>query len=300
MLLTKTQALTVADLSSPCGDMTLTADTGTLRVLSLQDKAAVERLLDQDQIAHCFVGSRLEDPHVWQHGDIWGWFENGQLISALHHGANLIPIASTQAARNAFIKHLRTMHRRCSSIVGPAEEVIDLWTGVRPGWGPARDIRAHQPVLAMTASTQVPADPAVRVVRPHEIDVLLPACVDMFTEEVGVSPVSGGAVGPYRNRILDIITAGRSLARIEDGQVIFKAEVGAVWKGVAQVQGVWVRPDRRGEGLSVAGMAAVVEHVRAHIAPTVSLYVNDFNTAARSAYTRVGFQQVGVFATVLF
>jgi predicted GNAT family acetyltransferase len=32
--------------------------------------------------------------------------------------------------------------------------------------------------------------------------------------------------------------------------------------------------------------------------PTVSLYVNDYNLAARATYARVGFQQVGEFATV--
>jgi hypothetical protein len=31
-----------------------------------------------------------------------------------------------------------------------------------------------------------------------------------------------------------------------------------------------------------------------------SLYVNGFNTVARRAYTRIGFRQVGSFATVLF
>ncbi|EUA90266.1 putative acetyltransferase domain protein [Mycobacterium ulcerans str. Harvey] len=30
-----------------------------------------------------------------------------------------------------------------------------------------------------------------------------------------------------------------------------------------------------------------------------SLYVNNFNTVARAAYTRVGFKEVGTFATVL-
>ena len=30
-----------------------------------------------------------------------------------------------------------------------------------------------------------------------------------------------------------------------------------------------------------------------------SLYVNSFNTVARAAYTRVGFAEVGMFATVL-
>ena len=48
-----------------------------------------------------------------------------------------------------------------------------------------------------------------------------------------------------------------------------------------------------------AGMAAVVEQARGSIAPVVSLYVNDFNAAARAVYERVGFRRVGTFATVL-
>jgi hypothetical protein len=47
-------------------------------------------------------------------------------------------------------------------------------------------------------------------------------------------------------------------------------------------------------------MAAVVALARESIAPTVSLYVNDFNTSARKTYAAVGFEQVGTFATVLF
>jgi predicted GNAT family acetyltransferase len=82
--------------------------------------------------------------------------------------------------------------------------------------------------------------------------------------------------------------------------VVFKAEVGAVGDGVCQVQGVWVDPRFRGRGLSRGGMAAVVDLARAHIAPTVSLYVNDYNTAARKAYRSVGFREQGSFATVLF
>jgi predicted GNAT family acetyltransferase len=56
----------------------------------------------------------------------------------------------------------------------------------------------------------------------------------------------------------------------------------------------------RGHGLSVGGMAAVVQACRASIAPVVSLYVNDFNVAARRAYERVGFRDVDTFMSVLF
>ena len=36
------------------------------------------------------------------------------------------------------------------------------------------------------------------------------------------------------------------------------------------------------------------------VAPTVSLYVNDFNVPARRAYERVGLCNVGTFSSVLF
>jgi predicted GNAT family acetyltransferase len=89
-------------------------------------------------------------------------------------------------------------------------------------------------------------------------------------------------------------------ARIEDGEVVFKAEVGAATPHACQVQGVWVHPDRRGAGLAAPAMAAVVEQVLRTIAPVVTLYVNEHNTPARAVYDRVGFQRTATFTTVLF
>ena len=46
-------------------------------------------------------------------------------------------------------------------------------------------------------------------------------------------------------------------------------------------------------------MASVVEQVMATRAKWVTLYVNDFNEAARATYRHVGFEDVGTFSTVL-
>jgi predicted GNAT family acetyltransferase len=81
---------------------------------------------------------------------------------------------------------------------------------------------------------------------------------------------------------------------------VFKAEVACLSPHAAQVQGVYVAPDRRGRGIGAAGMAAVVAAIRADLAPVVSLYVNDYNVAARRIYERVGFRQTATFATVMF
>jgi predicted GNAT family acetyltransferase len=68
----------------------------------------------------------------------------------------------------------------------------------------------------------------------------------------------------------------------------------------AQVQGVWVDPEFRGRGLASAAMAAVTRDALRRVAPTVSLYVNDYNIAARRVYARCGFMPAGTFATILF
>jgi len=82
--------------------------------------------------------------------------------------------------------------------------------------------------------------------------------------------------------------------------VVFKAEVAHATPHAAQVQGVWVAPDRRGEGLAARGVAAVVAACRREIAPVVSLYANIWNEPALRSYRKVGFHQTGTFATVMF
>jgi predicted GNAT family acetyltransferase len=47
-------------------------------------------------------------------------------------------------------------------------------------------------------------------------------------------------------------------------------------------------------------MAAVVQRTRDKGHSTVSLYANDYNETALRMYARVGFEQVGTFATVMY
>ena len=154
--------------------------------------------------------------------------------------------------------------------------------------------------MVIAGPPQVPPDPLVRRVRLDELDILWPASVAMFTEEVGVSPTAGDGGASYRARLEQLIRGGRAFARIEDGRVIFKAEIGAVTPQACQIQGVWVRPEYRGQGLAAPAMAAVVVEAARSIAPLVSLYVNDYNLPARAAYRRAGFTETGRFMSVLF
>jgi predicted GNAT family acetyltransferase len=231
---------------------------------------------------------------------MWGFEQAGRLTSLCYGGANLVPVQPTSPAIAAFAERALRQGRRCSSIVGTSTAVGELWGFLRPYWGPARDVRAAQPLMAIDGPSPIEADPAVRRVRLDELDILLPASIAMFTEEVGISPLNGDGGASYRARVADLVRSGRAFARIEDGRVIFKAEVGAATPQACQVQGVWVRPEFRGQGLAAPGMASVVALARSSISPVVSLYVNDFNTPGRATYHRAGFSEVGEFMSVLF
>jgi len=274
-----------------------------LRLLVDRDRDEALALCDRDPVSNVFVAARIRtnglDP-VSLGAQLWGYYEGNQLVSACYVGANMVPVEAVPAAISAFAERARLQGRRCSSIAGQADAVRDLWGYLSPFWDRPREIRHAQPLLAIATDPLVAPDPLVRHVMINEIGVLLPASIAMFTEEVGVSPIAvdGGAM--YRARVTELVVSGRSLARIENGKVIFKAEVGAVTPAACQVQGVWVPPDQRNRGFAVHGMAAVVAIARRTFAPVVSLYVNDFNAPARAAYRRVGFHQVGTFMSVLF
>jgi predicted GNAT family acetyltransferase len=278
----------------------------TARVLDETDEPAVLRLLATDPVAACVLAGRVEAAGTAPGSlgaPLWGIGDRGVLDAICLAGANLIPFAlpgAERAAAVAFAERARRAGRRCSTIVGPATAVDPLWELLAPHWGPARDHRPRQPLMAIDGPPAIAPEPRVRPVRPAELETLLPAAIAMFTEEVGVSPlrVDGGA--GYRARVAELVGAGQSLAWIEHGQVLFKAEIGAVSRSACQIQGVWVAPSHRGRGIGAAGTAAVVEYARTTIAPVVSLYVNDFNGPARAAYARVGFREVGRFASVLF
>jgi len=121
----------------------------------------------------------------------------------------------------------------------------------------------------------------------------------MYTEEVGISPLAGDGGRDYRARLADLVRGRRAYAKFLGRRVIFKAELAVVTRHTAQVQGVWVAPEWRGRGLGTTAMSAVVRDALRRVAPSVSLYVNEYNTSARTVYTRCGFRQLGTFATVL-
>lgn len=275
--------------------------TAMVRALTARDLPAVRVVVDRDPAVNVFVRHRADVTELGgeQPARMWGYFDGDELAAVCHGGSNLVPAQATREAIDAFAIHVVSEGPRPASIAGLQTAVLPLWEQLEPLWGPARSLRSVQPFLTLDGSPTIAPDPRVRHVTMDEFHLLYPACVAMFKEEVGVDPEHAGGGHSYRARVAQLITQGWAFAIIEDGEVLFKTEVGAASPHACQLQGVWVHPDRRGEGIAAGALAAVVAHVQATVAPVVTLYVNDHNRPARATYARAGFRQTATFASVL-
>lgn len=280
---------------------TLGPGTGGVRAYGLHDVDRALAVCAQDPVTNVFVAARIrESGLIGTRGPLLGYEADGE-HALCWCAANVVPVEAGPRALAALAAKVVRRRASASSIFGPADQVLDLWGRLQRHWGEPREVRENQLVLTMQTPPSdigVPIDPLVRRARPDELDILVPAAAAMFTEEIGYPPYRGSGAA-YRRGVAGLVEHGHSLVRVEDGRVVFKADLGSVALGVAQVQGVWVHPDWRGQGLAAPAMAAVAEYTMRHVAPTVSLYVNDFNHRAIATYRRVGFVQTGTFATVL-
>jgi hypothetical protein len=273
-----------------------------VRALTTADRDEALGLCAQDPAANVFVAARIEEGALRSSpGSLLGFRNDGRLRSMCWVSANVVPVECDSEAAEAFAARIRRWHKGCASIFGPSEQVLALWQVLEHSWGRARAVRAHQPLMATAQPSEkagVAADPRVRFARLEEVDIVMPAAAAMFTDEIGYPPYRGSSRG-YRALIAGLIADRHTVVWVENDEVLFKADVGSAAVNAAQIQGVWLTPRLRGQGRSKTLMAAATDLILEHVAPLATLYVNDFNVAARATYRAIGYREVGAFTTIL-
>jgi len=278
-----------------------------VRVLTDDDYPALRAVVDAQPLVNAVFAARLDAVHSLEPrrlgGSVLAVHADGQLDGAVFAGGTILPLGGSREACVRLASAAARQNRVCTSIVGARSAVAAMEPVLLREWGAARAIRASQPLLVATRDirTLLPTGhPGLRCAAPTEFAQYLTASIAMFEEELGTSPLTRGGAVAYRRRVKELLDAGRAFTVTDtDGEVVFKADLGAVTAQTCQVQGVWVRADHRGRGLATAALAGVLRHGLT-LAPSVSLYVNDFNVPARRLYARLGMRQVEELRTVLF
>lgn len=184
-------------------------------------------------------------------------------------------------------------------IVGSRAQIERWWEYLRPWHRAPRAVRTRQPLYALERVTLRGSrnDANVGPATLEELDEIARESAAMIAHEIGIAPNPNAPA--FRERAARIIRQGWEWRWHENGELRFQCNIGALTAQTAQLQGVWTPQRLRGLGYATRALGAICDHLLER-SPTLSLYVNDFNSAAIAVYERLGFTPVGEFTTLLF
>lgn len=138
--------------------------------------------------------------------------------------------------------------------------------------------------------------PSLRRATSEELDLVVPVHAQMFLEETGVNPLERDPSG-FRQRCARRIQQGRVWVCIENGRLLFKADVISDLAEVNYLEGVYVSPESRGEGFGSRCMRQLSNVLLTHT-KSVCLLSKEEKTAAQACFLKAGYKLREYYETV--
>jgi ribosomal protein S18 acetylase RimI-like enzyme len=129
-----------------------------------------------------------------------------------------------------------------------------------------------------------------------DLEQIVSAHAEMVREELGVNPLDTDPDG-FRQRCAQRVGRGKVWALIENGDLIFKADVVTETPEAAYLEGVWVRPDYRREGYGRRCWKELSSALLERL-PSFCGFVNAENSAAHAFYDQAGGTLLGKYDKV--
>lgn len=138
---------------------------------------------------------------------------------------------------------------------------------------------------------------AMRLATLADLNLVMTTHARMAFEELGfVDPIVADPKG-FPDRCARRIQQRRVWVLIENGSLVFKADVVANTPDAIYLEGIYVNPEKRGQGY---GLSCLTQLSRSLLKRTESicLLVNEHNHSAHRFYRRAGFQFQSYYTTV--
>jgi uncharacterized protein len=189
--------------------------------------------------------------------------------------------------------------RSCSNahmLMGEQDKVQDFWTNYA-----AEDEAPRLICREMLYEQRWPVEvrEVVRGLRQatlDDLDLIMPVHARMAYEESGVNPMKQDAVG-FRLRCARRIEQGRVFVWIEDGRLIFKADVVADTPDGIYLEGIYVFSEERGKGYGLRCLSQLSRNLLART-KSICLLVNERNWKAQAFYLSAGYKLRATYETI--
>jgi uncharacterized protein len=138
--------------------------------------------------------------------------------------------------------------------------------------------------------------PNLRLATQAEAELVIKVHAERAAEETGVNPLGVDPDG-FRQRCARRIEQERVWVAVEDKRLVFKADVICELPEVSYLEGVYVSPERRGNGFGRLCMRHLTNLLLSRT-KSVCLLIKEQNLAAKACYQRAGYQVRDYYQTV--
>lgn len=274
--------------------------TGYVQVNALTDEHRAEALdfLAARPIHTVYMAGLMRDNGLvspLNRGSFYGCRdEEGRLAGVALIGHITAIETTSDAALEAFAR-LAQGYGQAHAILGESEMVGQFWNYYAQA-GQRMRLACREVLFAQTWPVEVREPVNLRLATIDDIELVIPVHAGMAVEESGVNPLERDPEG-FRRRTARRIEQGRVWVLVEDGRLLFKADVISETPDATYVEGVYVNPEVRGKGYGVRCLSqlsrTLLEETRA-----VCLLVNEQNLKARGLYHKAGYKVRGQYDTI--
>jgi uncharacterized protein len=275
------------------------AHTITVDCLVNDDEQEVLEFLAQRPIHTVAMMSLIHDNGIvspFNRGIFYGCRDlNGRLEGvALVGHATLMETVSDRA-----LAALAQVAQQCANthmIMGEKERVADFWGHYAAAGRQHRlacrewlfelswPIAAREPVAGLRRATLA------------ELELVAPVQAQLAFAESGINPLNADPRGFVR-RCRRRIEQGRTWVVVEDGKLIFKADVISRTRAVSYLEGVWICEEHRANGSGLRFMSELMRRLLEE-SKSICLLVNETNRLAQNFYRKCGFHFRATYETI--
>lgn len=274
-------------------------DSVSVAQLTNSETAEVLNFLAQRPIHTIAMMGLIQDNGIvspFNRGTFYGCRDlNGQLEGvALVGHATLMETVSDRA-----LAALARVARACPNthmIMGEKDRVADFWSHYSEA-GRRQRLACREWLFEL--SWPVEAREQVEGLRPAtvaELELVMPIQAELAYAESGINPLEVDPHG-FRERCLRRIEQGRTWVVVENGLLVFKADVISKTPEVNYLEGIWLREDRRNKNLGTRFMSELMRRLLENT-KSVCLLVNETNEWAQGFYRRCGFHFRATYETI--
>jgi hypothetical protein len=279
-------------LPEPC--VTLT----TNELTELETNEVLGFLAERPIHTICMTGMIRDNGLISEHnrGTFYGCRNSeGRLegVALIGH-ATLIETRTSGAIREFAL--VAQIHNRLHMIMAEQEKAEQFWNHYADD-GQTMRLACRELLFELKKPVEIRSE--VKGLRPatfDDLDLVAPVHAAMAEAESGINPLEKDREG-FLQRCARRISKNRVWVLVENGKLIFKADVQAESSEVIYLEGVYVAPEFRGSGLARRCFSQLCEMLLRKTR-SICVLANEENEKAHAFYRMCGFKRISNYDTI--